>query len=65
MSGSPARSTLARALEPFPAPARTLDALHLAAADFLRQQGVGVTVASYDDRFVALARKLKFEIEKL
>lgn len=56
------RPVLARALEPFPAAVRTLDALHLAAADFLRRQGVTVTVASYDDRFVALARQMAFPI---
>lgn len=30
---------LARALEPFPKPVRTLDALHLASMEFLRKQG--------------------------
>ena len=30
---------LTRALEPFPSPVRTLDALHLAALDFLHKQG--------------------------
>ena len=59
------RPVVARALEPFPAPVRTLDALHLAAADFLRRQGVTVAVASYDERFVALARKLEFAIADL
>jgi predicted nucleic acid-binding protein len=56
------RPVLARALEPFPVPVRTLDALHLAAADFLRQQGVQLSVASYDERFLAVARKLGFPI---
>jgi len=41
---------LSRAMEPFPAPVRTLDALHLASIDFLRQQGQVVTLASYDQR---------------
>jgi len=59
------RPVLARALEPFPVPTRTLDALHLAAADFLRRQGVAVSVASYDERFVALARKLEFAIAEV
>jgi len=31
---------LGRARDPFPTPVRTLDALHLASADFLREQGV-------------------------
>src|SRR5436189_5416736 len=34
-----ARSVLARTLEPFPAPVRTVDALHLASIEFLRQKG--------------------------
>lgn len=41
---------LARALEPFPIAVRTLDALHLASAEFLRQQGQTVVVATYDER---------------
>jgi predicted nucleic acid-binding protein len=41
---------LERALEPFPTPVRTLDALHLASADFLRRQGQSVRLATYDDR---------------
>ena len=56
---------LARALEPFAKPVRTLDALHLASMDFLRRQGEAVTLASYDDRLVAAARQLKFEIAEL
>jgi predicted nucleic acid-binding protein len=56
------RPVVARALEPFPEPVRTLDALHLASADFLRRQGVAVRVASYDARFLALAAMLDFEV---
>ena len=41
---------LARALEPFPTGVRTLDALHLATADFLRAQGQAVQLATYDQR---------------
>ena len=41
---------LARALEPFPSPVRTLDALHLASIDFLRAQSQSVTIATYDER---------------
>jgi len=59
------RAVVARALEPFPEPVRTLDALHLAAADFLRQQGVSVAIASYDERFLAASRKLDFAIADL
>jgi hypothetical protein len=53
---------LARALEPFPAPVRTLDALHLASAVFLRAQGEPVTIASYDNRLIAVARRMGFPI---
>ncbi|MCK6553227.1 PIN domain-containing protein [Candidatus Binatia bacterium] len=49
---------LARALEPFPAPVRTLDALHLAAVDFLRRQGQDVLLATYDARLREVARRL-------
>ena len=56
---------LARALEPFPKPVRTLDALHLASMDFLRKQGQSVTVASYDDRLIHAARALRFPLYKL
>ena len=56
---------LARALEPFPAPVRTLDALHLASLHFLREQGQRVALASYDRRQVAAARRLGFAIRSL
>jgi hypothetical protein len=47
---------LARALEPFPAPVRTLEALHLASIEFLRARGQAVELASYDEQLVAAAR---------
>jgi predicted nucleic acid-binding protein len=56
---------LARAMQPFPKPVRTLDALHLASADFLREHGQHVQVASYDKRFIAVASAMKFEIVDL
>ena len=56
---------LARALEPFPRPVRTLDALHLASMDFLRQQGQSVTLASYDTRQLNCARALRIPLFKL
>jgi len=52
------RPVLARALEPFPVVVRTLDALHLASMDFLRAQGQEISLASYDEKLVAAARKL-------
>ena len=56
---------LARALEPFPAPVRTLDALHLASIEFLRAQGQKVALASYDERLLAAAAKLKVPVAKV
>ena len=49
---------LARALEPFPTPVRTLDALHLASMEFLRTRGQAVRLATYDDRMLTAARAL-------
>jgi predicted nucleic acid-binding protein len=49
---------LRRALSPFPVPVRTLDAIHLAAIEFIRAQGASVQLASYDERMVAAARHL-------
>jgi predicted nucleic acid-binding protein len=46
---------LARALEPFPAPVRTLDALHLASAEFLRERQANIRLATYDTRQAAAA----------
>jgi hypothetical protein len=56
---------LGRAREPFPTTVRTLDALHLTAFDFLRRQGVGVELASYDARMLAAARALEFPVYPL
>jgi len=53
---------LLRALDPFPRPVRTLDALHLASIEFLRSHGQAPTLASYDTRLVAAARALKIPI---
>jgi predicted nucleic acid-binding protein len=49
---------LRRALEPFPAPVRTLDAIHLAAIEFIRSHGASLQLASYDERLVGAARLL-------
>jgi len=53
---------LARALEPFPVPVRTLDALHLASIEFLRGQRQDVELASYDAQMVAAARRLRVPV---
>lgn len=55
-------NVLARALEPFPAPVRTLDALHLASIQFLRSLGEPVELASYDERLLAAASALGIPI---
>ena len=56
---------LARALEPFPTPVRTLDALHLATMDFLRGQGQPFELASYDGRLLTAARALGIPVRSL
>jgi predicted nucleic acid-binding protein len=55
---------LARALEPFPLPVRTLDALHLATMDFLRGHGQAIELASYDARLLAGARALRIPVRR-
>jgi hypothetical protein len=56
---------LARAIEPFAVPVRALDAIHLASADSLRRIGEDVSIATYDARMKATARKMEFEIVSL
>jgi predicted nucleic acid-binding protein len=46
---------LARALQPFPQPVRTLDALHLASLEFLRGRQPSIRLATYDARMDAVA----------
>ena len=58
-------NVLARALEPFPAPVRTLDALHLASIEFLRGRGQAIELASYDDRLIVAAGELGIPIATL
>ena len=53
---------LARALEPFPIPLRTLDALHVASLEFLRGHGLTIELASYDERMLAAARALRIPL---
>jgi predicted nucleic acid-binding protein len=57
-----APEVLARALEPFPAPVRTLDALHLASADFLRAAGAHLELATYDERMRSAAQAMGFAL---
>jgi hypothetical protein len=57
--------SLQRALRPFPLPVRTLDGLHMATMDFLREQGERVELASYDNRLIAGAEALGIPIAAL
>lgn len=52
-------------MRPFPSPVRTLDALHLASADFLRSGDEPVWIASYDDRLLSVARQMGFPIAEV
>lgn len=53
---------LERALEPWPVPLRTLDALHLATALYLAGQRVAVTLATYDRRMAEAARAVALRV---
>ena len=57
-----ATPVLARALDPFPIPVRTLDALYLASIEFLRARQQQVELASYDGRLIAGARALQIPL---
>ncbi len=50
--------SLARALEPFPVAVRTLDALHLASIEYLREHRIDVQLASFDARMLVAAQAL-------
>ena len=56
---------LARALEPFPSPVRTLDALHLASVDFLRTMGQRPELATFDRRMAEAAVALGVPIASI
>lgn len=55
-------AVLVRACHPFPAPVRTLDAMHLATMDFLRNQSQTILLATYDKRLAAAAVALGFPL---
>jgi hypothetical protein len=57
-----APQVLARALEPFPIPLHTLDALHMASLEFLRERGQSVELASYDEWMLDAARALRIPL---
>jgi hypothetical protein len=50
---------LVRALEPFARPVRTLDALHLASLDFLRQRDPRIRLATFDARLAEAAHAMQ------
>ncbi len=56
---------LTRALQPFPVPVRTLDALHLASIDFLRTRGQTIKLATYDRQLAKAAQKMGVQLAKL
>ncbi len=58
-------TVLTRALQPFPTPTRTLDALHLASASYLRERGADVRVATYDDRMAGAAEGIGLRLYPL
>ena len=57
-----APQVLARALEPFPLPLRTLDSIHLSSLLFIRERGLKIELASYDGRMLAAARALRIPL---
>lgn len=56
---------LERALQPFPSPVRTLDALHLASISFLREHGKDVELATYDKGMARAAAAMRIPVQKL
>jgi hypothetical protein len=56
---------LARALDPFPVPVRTLDALHLASIVFLTELGARPVLATYDVRLADAAAALGIPLADL
>ena len=58
-------TVLGRATQPFPAPTRTLDALHLATASWLRERGGEVRVATYDRRLAGAAGAMGLEVVEM
>ncbi|MCA8954950.1 MAG: PIN domain-containing protein [Planctomycetes bacterium] len=55
-------TVLARAVEPFPRPVRTLDALHLSTVDYLVSHGQSMVLASYDARMIDVANALGWAV---
>jgi predicted nucleic acid-binding protein len=51
-------SVLRRALDPFPVPVRTLDALHLASIQYMRERNLKLSLLTFDNRMLRAARRL-------
>ncbi len=49
---------LSRALQPFPVPLRTLDAIHLSTILFLQGRGIKLELATYNKRLALAAKTL-------
>ena len=60
-----AAPVLERALDPFPAPVRTLDVLHLASLMFLRERDQTIRLATYDARQQVAARAMDIPLYPL
>ena len=58
-------SVLARALSPFPNQIRTLDALHLATAEYLHRRVGALELATYDKRLTAAAAALGIPVAEM
>jgi predicted nucleic acid-binding protein len=56
---------LARALQPFPVPLRTLDAIHLSTVLFLQGRGLKLQLATYDKRLGRAAEALGVKLAKV
>ena len=53
---------LQRALQPFPVPLRTLDAIHLSTVLFLQGRGIKLQLATYDKRMMRAAKALSIPL---
>lgn len=59
-----APTVLTRALQPFPKPVRTLDALHLATAHYLAERAPNLTLATYDHRMAEAAHLIGLTVSE-
>ncbi|MGI8425648.1 MAG: PIN domain-containing protein [Actinomycetota bacterium] len=57
-----APQVLERAMEPFPRPVRTLDALHMSSLLFIRSLHLKIELAAYDERLRDLAADMKIPL---